>query len=146
MPFIIADNGSIPKGEVDTTTLINTGLDILATCCDYAGIAAPDDCLGVSVRPAAEGWADAKAGTARTYVASENDHGRMIRTSRYKYTVYAGSEEREILTDLVADPGELHNLATEDPGSDLLAQYRTLMREWFEKSGDHEGLSDFVVS
>jgi arylsulfatase A-like enzyme len=153
VPFIIADDGLTAgrnagrnAGRIDTETLVNTGLDIVPTCCDYAGVPAPDGCIGTSVRPAVEGG---NVPSPRSYVAAENGNGRMIRSRRYKYTVYEGLEEgpalREILTDLESDPGELRNLAVDDASGDTLREHRRMMRQWFETTNDEGGLRDFVV-
>jgi arylsulfatase A-like enzyme len=67
----------------------------------------------------------------------------MLRTTRFKYTVYTGDEPREILTDLETDPGELRNLARSKAHRELLGEYRHLMRQWFESSGDATGVREF---
>jgi arylsulfatase A-like enzyme len=153
VPFIVADPDSPYPGRLDTTTLVNTGLDILPTCCDYAGSPFPAELLGRSVRPAVQKSAEATreganggAAASHRYVCSENDHGRMIRTTRFKYTVYAGDEPREILTDLEDDPGEVRNLALSNSHRELLAEYRRLMGEWYQVSGDETGARTFDVA
>jgi len=136
VPFLMKHKGAIPAGLVNQTHLVNTGLDLLPTCCDYAGIAAPAGLLGISQRGAAEQRADAPA---HDYVVSENDGARMLRDRGWKYTVYKpDSEPRESLVNLQNDPGEMKNLAVDPAHAETLAEYRALMKEWFRKSNDKE--------
>lgn len=142
VPFLVKHPGHISPGKVNDTHLANIGLDLLPTCCDYAGIDPPDGLFGVSQRGAAEDRADAPA---HEYVVSENVNGRMLRTRRWKYTVYEGDTGREILTDLEREPMEMVNEALLPDRASHLRQYRAQLREWFEKTGDTEGLQRFAV-
>ena len=141
VPLLMTCKGAIPKGAVDANHLVATGLDILPTLCDYAGITPPKYLLGKSVRAVAEGktpegW--------RPYVASENRSGRMIRSERFKYCVYDVGEARESLVDMTSDGGEMKNLASDPEYKDALARHRGYFREWIKRSGDTEG-NAFVV-
>jgi arylsulfatase A-like enzyme len=75
----------------------------------------------------------------------ENGSSRMVRTARYKYVVYASGARREQLTDLVADPGEMKNLALNPQAAPVLAEHRRLLREWYQQNGEHLD-SKYVVS
>jgi len=142
VPLIIRHKGRIRAGRVDTAHLVNTGLDILPTCCDYAGVAAPAGLFGISQRAAAEGRTDAPS---HSRVFSENPDGRMMRDTRWKYTVYGGDGPREVLTDLETDSGEMENLAASPGHAEKLAECRQAMRAWFEATGDAVGLKHFVM-
>jgi choline-sulfatase len=85
VPLILKHLGGVPGGRTDQAHLVSSGLDILPTICDYAGIEQPDHLLGVSLRPLAE---DRRVDDWRTYVASENHWTRMIRSQQYKYCAY----------------------------------------------------------
>jgi choline-sulfatase len=141
VPMLMMYKGIIPKGAVDTKHLVATGLDILPTLCDYAGITPPKSLLGKSLRAIAEGK---PAGDWRPYVASENRHGRMIRSERFKYCAYDAGETRESLVDMTADVGEMKNLAGDPKYKDALAQHRGYFREWIKESDDKKG-DAFVV-
>lgn len=135
VPLVMKYKGVIPAGQVDSKHLVSTGLDILPTLCDYAGARVPDSLLGRSLRPIVEGrcvtdW--------RPYVVSENSWGRMVRSDRFKYCVYDSGEMRESLVDLVADPGELANLAAQPALRDTLLEHRAFLRQWIELSRDSE--------
>jgi len=73
----------IRRNVLDTTHLV-TGIDIMTTVCDYAGIKPPPKSRGRSLRPLLEGtpteW--------RTSVFIELRRvGRVIRTAQYKYVM-----------------------------------------------------------
>lgn len=142
VPFLMKYPGHIPAGRVDTSHLVSTGLDLLPTCCDLAGISAPDERIGISQKPAARAAAGAPT---HAYVVAENGNGRMLRTRRWKYTIYEGDRDREMLTDLTRDPGELQNLARRPEQETFLREARTRLREWFEKTNDDEGLQRFSI-
>lgn len=132
VPFVMKYTGHIPAGRVDNTHLVSSGLDILPTICDYAGIAIPKHLLGKSLRAVVEGedihgW--------RSYVASENGWTRMIRTDRYKYCLFLGNGE-ESLVDLKNDPGEMKNIAGDPNFKDVLAEHRAILADWARLSQD----------
>ena len=106
-----------------------SGLDLLPTLCDYAGIEPPPHQRGVSLKPllegrAVDGW--------REFVPAQGwVKGRMIRTNRYKYVMYKGDENpTEQLFDLKADPGETHNLAYDPAYQTVLSKHRKILREF----------------
>jgi arylsulfatase A-like enzyme len=136
VPFIMSYKGVIPKGVVDGTHLISNGLDLLPTLCDYAGIETPEGMHGRSLLPLAQGENNSRW---RDFVVSESQLGRMLRTDRFKYCIYDSGENREQLTDLKNDPGEMRNLATNDEYKDVLDAHRRLLRRWIERTGDRIG-------
>jgi hypothetical protein len=60
----------------------------------------------------------------------------MIRTERYKYIAFSFGARREMLFDLVEDPGETNNLALGDSATRELGRHRRLLREWIAQTGD----------
>ena len=89
--------------------------------------------MAAVVRPLAEGR---RPEQWRDELVVESSAGRMLRTDRFKYVVYEDGRHREQLTDLVADPGEMQNLA-EDPKYEApLTDLRARLRRWVEQSGD----------
>lgn len=132
VPFLMKYKGHIPPGRVDGAHLVSSGLDLLPTLCDYAGVEIPRHLLGKSLRPLAEGrdpvaW--------RSYVASENRGTRMIRTRDFKYCKYLTTGE-ESLVDLKHDPGEMRNIADGLQFKDVLTEHRRILVEWSELSND----------
>lgn len=150
VPLLLSWPGVIPEGRVDPR-LVSTGLDLLPTLCDYAGISAPEGLPGRSLREAVE---RASGATWRDQVCAETVlgrpirmEGRMVRTARFKYVVYSYGLYREQLYDLERDPGEMVNLAVEERHSGVLAEHRRRLRDWcletgdrFEEHSSHPGL------
>jgi len=135
VPFILKYKGSIPAGQTDRKHLVSTGLDILPTICDYAGIDIPEHLLGRSVRPVAE---SETVDDWRTYVASENHYTRMIRSQRYKYCAFDDPDSKESLVDMENDPGEMRNLVDDPEFQNVLAEHRRLLADWSKISGDND--------
>lgn len=141
VPFIVSYKGVTKPGLVDRKHLVSSGLDLIPTLCDYAGIAAPAGLMGRSVRAPAEGREPA---AWRPYVAAETHYGRMVCSGRYKYAVYESGGRREQLVDLEKDPGEMRNLAADPACAGVLADHRRMMREWVEANRD-ELASGYVI-
>jgi choline-sulfatase len=135
VPLILSFKGRIPAGRVDEKSLASTGLDILPTICDYAGVTKPDHCLGESLRQLAEGKS---VDNWRSYVASENGGCRMIRSERYKYCAFADTDSKESLVDMEKDPGEMRNLVDDPKLKSVLAEHRKLLVDWSKLSGDKD--------
>jgi choline-sulfatase len=146
VPFLVRPPRALRTGVSDRP--VQTGVDLLPTLCDYAGIAVPAGLHGVSHRAAVEGRAPA-AEPDRFVVASNHlvqglpilgvkptPAGRMLRTARYKYCVYDQGERRESLVDMENDPGEMKNLAADPAFAGVLAAHRRLLRDWSRTTGD----------
>lgn len=133
VPFIVSLKGVTKPGLVDNQHLVSSGLDLIPTLCDFAGITPPAALPGRSVRALAEGRATQEW---RPYVVSETEGGRMICSGRYKYCVYAKGESLEHLVDLEKDPGEMKNVAADPEYADVLACHRQYLREWVETNSD----------
>jgi arylsulfatase A-like enzyme len=123
--------------------LVSTGLDLIPTLCDYAGVTVPIGLQGRSVRPLAEGKApdkwrdDLVVETQFEYEGHATGiRGRMLRTQRHKYIVYSEGTLREQLFDLEADPGEMTNLAVDPEKKALLEECRTRLAQWCRETGD----------
>ncbi len=126
VPLVVALPGEIAAGRADAAH-VASGLDITPTICDFAGVDAPPNMRGRSLRPVLE----ERVTTWREYCVAEvqNNTGRAVRTDRFKYITYAG-DPVEQLFDMVEDPGELNNLADNATHAPVLADHRRLLREW----------------
>lgn len=135
IPMILAGPG-IRSGHTEYGTLASLA-DLAPTFCDFAGIAAPPEVRGISLRPVLEGGT-----VARTFVAGEliyqdqTREGRMIRTARHKYVVFNGGARPEQLFDLETDPGEVLNLAAHAEGQAELDRHRAILRAWIRETRD----------
>ncbi|MCX7046683.1 MAG: sulfatase-like hydrolase/transferase [Candidatus Sumerlaeota bacterium] len=145
VPLIVNFKGKISKGVSDK--LVNTGIDILPTMIDFAGIEIPKKLPGRSLRPLAMGetprdWRD--------HVVIENDmsqagdvgdihpqsNGRMVRSERYKYCLYEFGVHRESLVDLQTDPGETNDLAADPKFRRIVMDHRNLLAAFADKYKD----------
>lgn len=145
VPLIIAWPGKTIGGITDQ--LVNTGIDLLPTMLDFAGIEVSGQLPGRSLRSLALGQPTADW---RDHVVVENNldqagalngftpqmEGRMVRTERYKYCVYNRGNQRESLVDLQTDPGETVNLATDPDYRDVLLRHCTLLAKFGREQHD----------
>jgi choline-sulfatase len=145
IPFIISQKGKTKSGTSDF--LVNNGLDIMPTICDYAGAKVPEKCQGMSLRDIAEGT---RPGKKRKYVACStrfvqdlradgkpiNLEGRMIRTRDYKYYIFDQGKQPEMLIDMKNDPGEMENLVGNPDYKKVLVEHREIFAEYKKETGD----------
>ncbi|MEI8090183.1 MAG: sulfatase-like hydrolase/transferase [Opitutaceae bacterium] len=119
----------------------NTGTDILPTMLDFTQVARPAKLTGLSLRPLVNDepvsiWRDevvVENNMSQTFPVDGNvptTEGRMIRTDRYKYCVYAHGQTRESLIDLGKDPGEMTDLARDPSHRQILLTLRERLRKW----------------
>ncbi len=132
VPFILSWKGVTRAGAVDRQHLVSTGLDLLPTICDYAGLRAPGGLPGRSVRKLAEGAAPRDW---RTSLVIENEISRLLHMGHTKYVVYDRGSRREQFMDLDADPGELRNLAVVEGYRARVAEGRRLLDAWYREAG-----------
>ena len=143
VPFIISclgDGVPIKKDRLDDDYFVS-GVDLLPTVCDYAGIDVPEPCQGMSLRPLAEGqdvpWRD------YAYIES-NYWGRAIVTDSCKYiTEYKPKDIEDFLPpgpdseqlgleqlfDRKSDPWETVNLADKPEYQELINSCRNKLLE-----------------
>lgn len=149
VPLIVSQKGKIKSGL--SNVLVNTGIDIIPTLCDLAGIEIPTDMPGVSLKPTIFGDGNMEA---RDFIVSENHmiqcepvdgihimpHGRMVRSDRYKYCIYSEGEHRESLVDMQADPGEMKNLAGDARFADVMKQHRVYLCDFAQANQDSRAM------
>lgn len=141
VPFIVSFVGVTKGGHTDREHLVS-GMDIVPTVFDYAGIEVPKSLSGLSLRPLAEGreprkWRDELV--VQTMFSQPSYAGtaaRMLRTRRYKYSTYSWGLNREQLIDLEKDPGEMINLAASKHHRSILEDHRHRLERWCKKSAD----------
>lgn len=137
VPFIVCLPGGKNSGKV-LPQLVNNGVDLMPTVCDWAGADVPAGRSGLSIREVAESG-DASA-FLRNYVVTETNFnqtagtlGWMVRTPEYKYILYDKGKYREQLYDMETDRGEMVNLAVDSRYEDILKSHRAMLREWMEE-------------
>lgn len=139
MPLSLSWPGVIPPGRVRDP--LASGLDLLPTLCDYAGLPAPPGVVGRSLRGAVDG-----DGPRREYVVTELHPdsedlaftARIVVSERHKYAAFSEGNPREVLFDLDNDPWETRNLAADPSHSTVLAAHRRYLGQWVEQTGDHD--------
>jgi choline-sulfatase len=125
VPLVVSWPGHVAERHRDGDHLVS-GLDIMSTLCDYAGIKAPAGMKGRSLRPLLE----RRKVVWREFVASEfRQRGMVIRTDRYKYVHFQG-DPVEQLFDMKKDPWETKNLYQEPRLAGTLEDHRKLLKEW----------------
>jgi choline-sulfatase len=129
IPFLAMWKGQIPAGQVNTEHLVSSGLDLLPTVCDYAGVHGTADQRGRSLRPLFEGrqvpW--------RETLGVESEIGRMVVSKdKLKYVLYDAVGKEEQLLDLKQDPFETTHFTDDPEYAKKLAQLRqSFETEWF---------------
>jgi arylsulfatase A-like enzyme len=145
IPMIVSQKGTTKVGKSDF--LVNNGIDIMPTICDYAGAKVPNECKGVSLRQIAEG---ARVKTNREYVACSTHfvqdlredgkpidlQGRMIRTKDFKYYIFDQGIQPEMLIDMNNDPGEMKNLVGNPRYEKVLEEHRQIFERYKKETGD----------
>jgi len=156
-PMIIVDPSIGKKIKVDSPTEF---VDVYPTLCDLAGIEAPRNLSGVSLKPLMTG----EKTRVKEYAASEMTRGNpageiigySIRTDRYRYTAWVkGSPMKakklikkniigEELYDYEKDPLETVNLLNKKEYKAVLKDLRLKFRYFFNNERAPEG--DVVAS
>jgi arylsulfatase A-like enzyme len=132
VPFLIAGKGVVKKGAVECKHLVSTGIDLIPTLCDFAGLAIPRELPGKSVRALTEGGADT---SWRDTLVVESGIACTVLMPRYKYTLFYGGKQREQLIDLEKDPGEMKNLAVDPVSQNQLEEGRRQLTQWYKARG-----------
>jgi arylsulfatase A-like enzyme len=149
IPFILSYKNVIKHGTTDA--LVNTGVDILPTMLDFAGIEQPQRLPGRSLKALAlakqpNDWRD--------YVVVQNFMaqggpvngetpqvmGRMVRSKTHKYCLYDHGKQREELFDMKNDRLEKENLATKPQYKQILKQHRDYLNGFAVKYKDKTAL------
>ena len=142
VPLILKWSGVIHSGVVDNDNLVMTGLDILPTLCDFAGIQKPVNLKGISLKNYTTG-VEAPI-SKRNCIVSETENARMVFDKEWKYMVSGNLVKEEMLFNLIADPGEMRNLAGKPEYADQLRRCRELMISWY--SGNDISISSKYIN
>jgi arylsulfatase A-like enzyme len=130
VPLVFSWPGRLPANQVNRRALAS-GIDLVPTLCGFAGVEPPPMTTAVDLGPVLTG----RAREARPFLGVElsvRAVGRVLRTPRYKYAVFAG-DPVEQLFDLQADPGETRNLAARHQFRDVLQTHREHLAAWEQR-------------
>ena len=132
VPAVIVHPGKIKKGLRDSEHL-SIGADIAATICDYAEVPPlPKMTVAKSLRPVVEGkktpdgWRD--------YIVGESFLGSGqigVRDKQYKSIHYGDGSIK--LFDLLADPLEMKDLASDAAGKIVIKRHKAHLRQYVGK-------------
>ena len=160
VPFLIYSPRQTKQG-IDDLHLVS-GVDVMSTVCDYAGIPEPPNMRGSSLRPVIEG--DLKVEWRDHIYAEFMVTGRVIRTKKYKFVKYYKKSNLKntddkpfvrkdngeasqfipgqgdlfvdvsprLLFDMEKDLWETENLAILPEYKDIVEQHEKLLKEWEE--------------
>lgn len=139
VPLIAAGAGVTGTGPAPGDPLVSL-VDLLPTICELAGATTPPDLPGRSFAAALRGSPPPHARQAvvsqwHTEWGTTIEPGRMVRTHRWKYTIYR-EQDAEELYDLEQDPGETRNLAADPGHADALAEMRQRFTAYCAETDD----------
>jgi arylsulfatase A-like enzyme len=138
VPLIFRLPGTVESGQ-ELPELVSL-VDLMPTLCDLMGLAPPTEVDGRSfaalLRGAELDWANATYGE---YGSNRKNSTQtfMVRTHDWKLIdngVFKRTPQRAELYDLVADPGELVNLAGEPAYAGIEAQLRERLVRWLAET------------
>lgn len=132
VPLIVAAPGQKAKGVVSPRTV--ELLDLYPTLADLAGLKAPENLEGVSLKPLLDRPDAEWNRPAFTQVWRGSFAGHSVRTERYRYTEWDDGQKGLELYDYQNDPKELQNLALDPQHSKTIADLKLLIR----KNWEHE--------
>lgn len=142
VPFMISWKGHTEVCDYNDNA-VSTGIDLIPTMCEIAGVEAPAHLKGDPLFKLSLG--DRKA-YDRPYTISETEFclskktygvkGRMVRSSQYKYIVYEQGALKEQLFDMNVDPGEMKNLAYQEKYYEIKSELRDALKQWIKETSD----------
>lgn len=144
VPLIISYKGLKAN---KSSQLVQTGIDLMPSLCDLAGIQTPKVTRGISLKQIID---KGSSPVKRDYVVVSDrfdqgeaidgrvpqPEGRVLRNNRFKYWIYNEGTRRETLYDLQNDPGEMINLAGDPKYKTDLDNCRKEMVEWAKQNND----------
>jgi arylsulfatase A-like enzyme len=145
VPLIISYKG-VKAQKADC--LVQTGIDLMPSLYDLAGIQPPKITRGISLKQIITNGSSI---TKREYVVVSDQfdqgeavngiipkpEGRMLRNARFKYWIYNEGIQRETLYDLQNDPGEMVNLAGDPKFKTDLNNCRRQLIDWAKRNNDY---------
>ena len=126
VPLIIAPPAARNAGKVSPRTV--ELVDLYPTIADLAGLKAPKNLEGVSLRPLLDNPTAAWKRPAFTQVQRGSFPGHSVRTERWRYTEWDFGRKGAELYDHESDPQELKNLAANPKYAATVAEMKALLK------------------
>ncbi|MCF8380368.1 MAG: sulfatase-like hydrolase/transferase [Bacteroidales bacterium] len=137
VPAIITWFGKTPINKTDSEHLVS-GLDILPTIMDYAGVEIPESIEGMSWKSFIEvpdtSWRKFLVTELAIDPADSTKTGLMITNGRYKYIQYSYGGRSEQLFNLDNDAGETLNLIDKEAYSGIQNRLKFELEKWMLES------------
>ncbi|HEX7899577.1 MAG TPA: sulfatase [Planctomycetota bacterium] len=129
VPLLIVAPGAKGKGKACGRTV--ELVDVYPTLADLAGLAAPKDLAGASLRPLLNDPAAPWERPAFTQVQRGGFPGYSVRTERWRYAEWDDGAKGVELYDHASDPREARNLAADPAHAAVVAELKALVkRNW----------------
>lgn len=103
-------------------------VDLYPTLADLAGISAPKNLEGASLKPLLANPKAEWKRAAYTQVQRKDLPGHSVRTERWRYTEWGGGTKGAELYDHETDPQELRNLAADSQFASTIAEMKALLK------------------
>ncbi len=141
MPFLVRYPGHIKPGTVTDAMILN--VDFAPTFLDYAGVKAPKEVQGKSIKPVLEGktprnW---RKSMYYRYYAHPSEHTVNkhygVRTDRYKLIYFHDLHEWELF-DLQKDPHELFSVYNDPAYAGVVKDLKRELERLRKELGDHD--------
>jgi arylsulfatase A-like enzyme len=137
VPLTLSWPGHISSGQQRRQLV--SGMDVLPTLCDYAGIPVPNGVTGQSLRTSVEANGDGRDFVVVQLHPDTEDPTfaeRIVISRRYKYVVFSEGRRRELLFDLETDPGETVDLSSRSGSLEVLDLHRQYLQQWVTQTND----------
>jgi N-acetylglucosamine-6-sulfatase len=137
VPFLLSGPG-LPEALVSDLPV--SSLDLPPTLLSLAGIPVPDSWPGRDLRAALTGDLEIRETFAEWSDEKSEKFGplafRAVRAPAHKLIVWKDPARGEELYDLVADPAEEHNLASDPAAREVLRDLRARLFAWMQRNAD----------
>lgn len=132
MPMLIYDPSA--KGNGKACERAVELVDLYPTIADWAGLKAPSNLEGYSLRPLLEdpkgaAWEHPAFSQVTRGKAKKQVMGYSIHTEKYRYTEWDEGKAAVELYDHDADPDEFHNLANDPARKEVVAKLKKMLDE-----------------
>jgi uncharacterized sulfatase len=132
VPLVIVAPGAKSKGQTCPRTV--EFVDLYPTLADLAGLKAPKNLAGKSLRPLLDEPTAKWNKAAFTQVWRSAFLGHSVRTERYRYIEWDDGKEGVQLYDYETDPTEQHNLANDPKHVATVTELKSLVRQNWSKA------------
>lgn len=127
VPLIIKPSkGDKATVNRDLSSLVNIGIDLYPTICDYANAPIPPELNGISLKRIIEGTKEPHQSIfIETHFDAIDGRSWCVIKDHYKYVFYRFFKNREQLFDLSADKGETTNLIHDSRYKNIYGEMKT---------------------